>query len=212
MYKANFHPRNLVIVAVAAAALLSFASLAQQKSHGEGQSATPRFLTGAYGFSLNQACARTPFIDPSIVAIDPVTKEMRVDGEFVNVYGTGTMKFNRDGTVQIPNGFITEISAALISANQSPLSVGSEFSCDGDYTIKPDGKLNVVLVCETPTPLPDVRVFIQPILFEGFVSPDRSITLGAYRRDIHSVTVFTDGTPTLERERMCLSSFNFVKR
>jgi hypothetical protein len=212
MYKFNVRPRNLAIVAVAAVALLSFASLAQQTSQAENHSKPPRSLTGTYGFSLNQACVRTPFMDPAIVGIDPVTKEMRVNGEFVNVYGTGTMKFNRDGTVQIPNGFITEISAALTAANQSPVSVGGEFSCDGDYTIKPDGKINVVLVCETPTPLPDVRVFIQPILLEGFVSPDRSITLGAYRRDIHSITVMTNGTPTLERERMCLSSFNFVKR
>ncbi|MES2671325.1 MAG: hypothetical protein V4673_13035 [Pseudomonadota bacterium] len=212
MYKANFHPRNLAIVAVAAAALLSFASVAQQTSHAEDHSPTPRFLNGTFGFSLTQTCVRTPFLDPAIVGIDPATKQMRVDGEFVNVYGTGTMKFNRNGTVQIPNGFITEISAALTAANQSPVSVGGEFSCEGDYTIKPDGKLNVVLVCETPTPLPNVRVFIQPILLEGFVSPDRSITLGTYRRDIHSITVFTDGTPTLERERMCLSSFNFVKR
>ena len=43
--------------------------------------------------------------------------------EFVNVYGTGTMKFNRDGTVQIPNGFITEISAALLRASARGVSV-----------------------------------------------------------------------------------------
>jgi hypothetical protein len=214
MFNTILRRRNVALVAVAACALLSFAGLgiAQQPKHTDGSSPAPRFLNGTYGFSLTQTCVRTPFTPPPAQGIDPTTKQLRVNGEFVSGYGSGTLTFDRNGTVRLENGLITEISAAQIAVNQTPVTAGTQFGCDGDYTLQSDGKLNLVMVCETAPPQPGLRVVLEPIVFEGFVGRDRSINLGTYKRDIHTVTVLSGNTPVQQRQRMCLQSLNLDKR
>jgi hypothetical protein len=149
---------------------------------------------------------------PPAQGIDPATKQMRVNGEFVSGYGTGTLKFNRNGTVTMEDALITEISSGQTAAGQLPVSVGTKFGCEGNYTLHADGKLNVLLVCETVPPQAGLRVLIQPVEFEGFAGNGRSINLGTYKRDIHTVTVYSGSTPVQQRQRMCLQTLNLDKR
>lgn len=212
MSKTSFRPASLALAAATTIAFLSIAGqgLAQQ---GDSEAASaPRVLTGSYGFSLSQTCVRTPFAAPGTQGIDPVTKQLKVDGEFVSGFGSGTFEFDKDGTVQLKNGLITEISAAQTAAGRSPVTPGTQFSCDGDYTLAADGKLALVMVCETLPPGPGLRVLLEPIVFEGFVGNGRAINLGTYKRDIHTVTVYAGGNPVQQRQRMCLQSLNLDKR
>lgn len=201
--------------AVAALALLSLGGVvaAQQAPQSYDHAPVPRFLVGSYGFSMAQTCARTPFMAPPATGIDPATKQMLVNGEFVSGYGNGTLKFNRDGTVAMENALITEITASQVSAGQTPVSAGTQFGCQGTYQVQADGKLTVRLVCETVPPAAGLRVLIQPIEFEGFVSNGgRAINLGTYKRDIHTVTVYSGTTPVQQRQRICLQSLNLDRR
>jgi len=209
-----FRPGRLAFAAAVAIATLSLAGqgLAQQSKADSARAHGPRALTGTYGFSLSQTCVRTPFAAPGTQAIDPVTKQLNVDGEFVSGFGTGVFKFEADGTVQLKNGLITEISAAQTAAGRSPVTPGTQFSCDGDYTIAADGKLDLVMVCETLPPGPGLRVLLEPIVFEGFVGNGRAINLGTYKRDIHTVTVYAGANAVQQRQRMCLQSLNLDKR
>ena len=207
-----FRPR---LVAVATLALLSLggAAGAQQAAFSPDHAPVPRFLTGSFGFSLAQTCARTPFLPPPAAGIDPTTKQFLVNGEFVNGYGSGTLKFNRDGTVAMEDALITEVTASQVSAGQTPVSAGTRFGCQGTYTLQPDGKLTVRFVCETAPPAAGLRVLIQPIEFEGFVTNGgRAINLGTYKRDIHTVTVYSGTTPVQQRQRICLQSLNLDRR
>ena len=209
-----FRPGRIALAAAAAIAALTIAGqgLAQQSKVDAAHAAAPRALSGTYGFSLSQTCVRTPFAAPGTQGIDPVTKQLKVDGEFVSGFGTGAFEFDKNGTVQLKNGLITEISAAQTAAGRSPVTPGTQFSCDGDYTLAADGKLELVMVCETLPPGPGLRVLLEPIVFEGFVGNGRAINLGTYKRDIHTVTVYAGGNPVQQRQRMCLQSLSLDKR
>lgn len=202
-------------VALAAAMLLSLAGAvsAQQATFAGAYASTPRTLSGAYGFSMTQTCVRTPFMAPPANGIDATTKQMLVNGEFVSGFGNGTLRFKRDGSVAMEDALITEITAGQTAAGQSPVSAGTRFGCQGTYQIQPDGKLSLRMVCETAPPAAGIRVLIQPVEFEGFVAGGGQIVnLGTYKRDIHTVTVYSGATPVQQRQRMCLQSLNLDRR
>ncbi len=201
--------------AVAGALLLSAAlagiAIAKEQPKGNAQPSAARILHGAYGFSLSQTCVRTPFQAPPASGFNPATKQLNVNGEFVSGFGSGVLRFERNGVATIENALITEISASQTSAGQSPVSPGTKFGCAGNYNVQPDGKLTVVLSCEATPPAPGLRVIIEPVEFEGFVGAGRSINLGTFKRDLSEVTVYSGATAVQQRQRICLQSLNLDK-
>ncbi len=207
----NSHNRPYARAAAVAASLLSLAlvGFAMADDHGNhGNPSEPRYLTGTYGFSLTQTCARTAFLPPPANGFDPVTKQLRVNGEFVNGFGSGVLKFERGGIATIENALITEITATQTSVGQTPVSAGTRFGCAGTYTLGNDNKLNVSLSCETAPPAAGLRVIIAPVNFEGFLSSNRTLNLGTYQRDLQTVTVYSGTTAVQQRERICLQTLN----
>lgn len=210
MSKANIGSRTSA--AVAGVLLLSSAlvgiAMAKEQPKNNAQPSAPRTLHGAYGFSLSQTCVRTPFQAPPASGFDPATKQLIVGGEFVSGFGSGVLRFERNGVARIENALITEISASQTAAGQSPVSPGTKFGCSGNYHVQPDGKLTVVLSCETAPPAAGLRVIIEPVEFEGFVGAGRSINLGTFKRDLSEVTVYSGTTAVQQRQRICLQNLN----
>ncbi len=209
MSKLNIRPFATIAAAASlvSIALLGFAMAEEPAKPGKHPS-EPRYLSGTYGFSVTQACARAPFLPSPEKGFDPVTKQRLVDGEFSNGIGTGVMRFERGGIATIENGLITEISATLTSAGQTPASVGTRFGCVGTYTLSNDNKIAVSLSCETFPPPPGLRVITEPVEFEGFLSSTRTINLGTYKSALQSITVYDGTTPVQQRQRICLQTLN----
>ena len=210
MYNAIIKPYKW---AAAAASLLLIAlvgSTAMAHDHAKraDHPSEPRFLSGTYGFSLTQTCARTAFLPPPANGFDPVTKQLLVNGEFVNGFGSGVLKFERSGIATIENALITEISASQTSAGQTPVSAGTRFSCAGTYTLGNDNKLNVSLTCDAAPPQAGLRVVIDPVKFEGFLSNHRTLNLGTFKRELQTVTVYSGNTALQQRQRICLQTLN----
>jgi hypothetical protein len=120
-------------VAIVSMLVLSTGAIAsddlEQSSH-----APARSLRGAYGFSLSQSCVRAPFQVPPAAAFDPTTRQLLVDVELVSGFGTGQLKFAKDGVVTLEDGHLTEITANQLSAGSKPVSDGTRFSCTGSYS------------------------------------------------------------------------------
>ncbi len=188
--------------------VLTGIAVAKEESKTNEHPSVPRTLHGAYGFSLSQTCVRTPFQAPPASGFDPVTKQLKVNGEFVSGFGSGVLRFERNGIAKIENALITEITAGQTSAGQTPVSPGTKFGCAGNYHVQPDGKLTVVLSCEAAPPAPGLRVIIEPVEFEGFVGNGRSINLGTFKRDLSEVTVYNGTAAIQQRQRICLQSLN----
>lgn len=182
----------------------AFASdeLEQQESQFSARS-----LRGAYGFSLSQSCVRAPFQVPPAAGFDPITRQLLVDAELVSGFGTGQLKFARDGVVTLEEGHLTEITANQLTAGSKPVSDGTRFGCKGTYSVQPSGKLGVSLSCNVVVPQPGPTVTLQPLNFEGFIAADkRSINLSTVKPEVHTVTVSNGGVVLQQRERICLQS------
>lgn len=210
MSKTNIRLRGRTAAAVILLSALALAGIAVAKEEPKTNAhpSVPRTLHGAYGFSLSQTCVRTPFQAPPASGFDPVTKQLKVDGEFVSGFGSGVLRFERNGIAKIENALITEISASQTAAGKSPVSPGTNFGCSGNYHVQPTGKLTVVLSCEAAPPAAGLRVVIEPVEFEGFVGNGRSINLGTFKRDLSEVTVYSGTTAIQQRQRICLQSLN----
>lgn len=166
-----------------------------------------RTLRGTYGFSLTQGCVRTPFQPPPAAGFDLITQQLLVDGELVHAFGTGKLRFAKDGVVTLEEGQLTEITANLLSAGSKPVSAGTRFNCTGSYNVQPGSKLGVSLSCTVVTPQPGPTVALRPLNLEGFIGEDkRSLNLSTVKPEVHTVTVSNGGVTLLQRERICLHS------
>jgi len=199
---------NLPCVRMAMCSMLALATSAfagdeiEQSGHAQLRS-----LRGAYGFSLTQSCVRTPFQPAPATGFDPTTQQLLVDGELVSGFGTGKLRFAKDGVVTLEDGHLTEITANQLSAGSKPVSSGTRFNCKGNYSVQPGGKLSVSLSCDVVVPQPGPSVVLRPLKFEGFVGEDkRSINLSTVTPEVHTVTVSNAGVILQQRERICLQS------
>ena len=193
-------------VAIISMVALSSSAFAGDETEQSSQTFT-RSLRGSYGFSLSQSCVRAPFQVPPAAGFDPTTRQLLVDAELVSGFGTGQLKFAKDGVVTLEDGHLTEITANLLSAGSKPVSDGTRFSCKGSYSAQPGSKLSVSLSCNVVVPQPGPTVTLQPLNFEGFVAEGgRSINLSTVKPEVHTVTVSNAGVVLQQRERICLQS------
>lgn len=196
------------------AALAVLAALSMGSPHANAQGddegdADTRSLHGEYGFTTTQTCVRTPFQRPPAAGIDVNTRQLLVNGEAINAVGLGVLRFAKDGTVGIEGGVLTEVALNQLSAGQAPLSVGTQFTCSGNYVAQPDNRLSVTLACNVVTPQPGLSVALAPFEFEGFVGRGRrSINLSSVKASLQTVTVSVGGNPVQQRHRLCVQSLS----
>jgi hypothetical protein len=199
----NENPRRVRVAMFSMLALLGSSAFA----HDDGDQAPNRAVRGTYGFSLTQSCVRTPFQPPPAGGFDLTTQQLLVDAELVSAFGTGKLKFAKDGVVSLEDGQITEITANQLSAGSRPVSAGTRFNCTGSHGVPTPGKLGVSLSCTVVTPQPGPVVELKPLNLEGYLSEDRqSLSLTTVKPEVHTVTVSAGGAVLLRRERICLNS------
>ena len=190
--------------------ILAATGSAAQEGQGSTQAHGAAALHGAYGFSLSQSCVRTPFQAPPAAGFDPATKQLLVNGEFVSGFGSGVLRFGRDGVATLEEGLITEITSSQVASAQTPVSPGTRFECVGRHSVSAGNRVAVKLTCEAAAP-PGLRVVIDPVEFEGFVGAGRTLNLNTVKRDLHTVTVYSGATALQQRQRVCLQSLTLNK-
>ena len=170
------------------------------------------FLSGEYGFTTLQNCVRTPFLPAAVSGFDPNTHQLLVNGEVAEAVGSGVMQFAKDGTVTVTAGG-TEVQENQISAGQTPVVPGTEYTCSGTYAVEPTNEVTVTLPsCVVKTNSPGVTVTVGPLEFEGYVGKDRrSINLSLLKANIQTVAVSVAGNVVQKRERICIQSLSLDK-
>ena len=98
-------------------------------------------INGSYGMTSSQSCVRTPFAPPSENGFDEATGTLLVEGESISSINSGVMKFNRDGSVIITEGKLTEILNDLTFPGDVPVSPLTSFSCEGEYHLHTGRKM-----------------------------------------------------------------------
>src|SRR5262245_40555605 len=127
------NPRRTRVALVMLAPLALIGSAVAHDDEG------PKSPRGTYGFTLTQSCVRTPFQPPPAGGFDLTTQALLVDAELVSAYGTGKLKFGRDGALTLEEGRLTEITANLLSAGAKPVSPGTSFNCTGAHSLPAPG-------------------------------------------------------------------------
>jgi len=202
----NLRFARLAMVSMLAPLALLTSAFAGDELEQSGQG-NSRSLRGAYGFSLTQSCVRTPFQPPPAAGFDLTTLQLLVDAELVSAFGTGKLRFAKDGVVTLEEGHLTEITANQLSAGSRPVSPGTLFNCTGSYSVQPGSRLGVSLSCNVVTSQPGPSVVLRPLNLEGFIGEDkRSLNLSTVKPEVHTVTVSNGGVVLLQRERICLQS------
>jgi hypothetical protein len=170
---------------------------------GQGGDNESPHVNGDYRFVITHNCVRTSFQQPPANGFNPETKQFVVPGEAQIVTGTGVLRLEQDGSLQVLEGRQTELSTNLLSPGQIPIMPPAEFGCTGSYTAQ-DDKLAVTLLCSVKVPEPGVTVTVSPQKFEGFIDQRRRIlNLINIAGEIQSVTVAVAGNPVQQLQRIC---------
>jgi hypothetical protein len=165
----------------------------------------PRYFAGHYGFTTDQTCVRTLPQPPGTVSIDPDTRMLLVDGEIIDMSGSGIMTFSRDGGFTL-RGVAAEFQKATLSAGDVPIRDGFLPVCSGTYVTDENNKLSVEFDCTIDVPSLGATIQAGPVLAEGYVGRGaRSITLNLLQ-NVQTLTVSMPGG-IAEFQRVCLQRF-----
>jgi hypothetical protein len=177
----------------------------QTAHHGQ-----QRFLQGDYGFTTSNSCVRALPHPPSIVGIDPDTRQLLVPGEAVSQSGLGVMHFFRDGRMRL-EATASEVNFNANQAGMTPSTTGLDGTCTGTYTLGRGNKLTVFFNCHVDIPQQGVSFDLGPVESEGFVNEDgRTINLNQ-KDNIQTVTLFLPNGNQLVSERVCTQRFALTK-
>jgi hypothetical protein len=146
---------------------------------------------------------RTPYQPPPANGFDPNTKQLLVEGETISAIGSGLLRFEEDGSLQLLEGKQTEVSLGLIAPGKTPITPPAEFTCAGNYTVD-SGKVSFTLTCDIKIPDPNIKVTVGPQQFEGYVDREKkTMNLTNIAGGIQAVTVSMFGNPVQQRQRIC---------
>lgn len=193
---------NSHILAISSA---MFLIVTAANSQAEGSAKWQRTLHGEYGLVTTQSCVRTPFHDPSTPGIDPATGQLLLDSEAVATVGTGTISFERDGSLMLSDGVMTELSHTVVSAGATPIPAPSKVNCPGHYSVNSNNEITMSMSCDVAPPQAGVSVVLEPLNFQGHVSRSREhIQLADVPGDLQKVSVLIGNTVVQQRERVCV--------
>ena len=187
---------------LSASLMLAFASVATVRADQDSEQG-PHNVKGEYRVIVNQVCVRTPFQPPPANGFDPNTKQLLVEGETIAALGTGLLRFEDDGTLQMLEGTQTEVSFGLIAPGKTPITPPAQFTCSGNYTADGD-KVSFTLTCDIKVPDPSLKVTVGPQQFEGYVDREKkTMNLTNIAGGIQAITVSMFGNPVQQRQRIC---------
>lgn len=201
-----------------AAGLAAFMGLAvsgsQALAHdsGEGWGEIFKRLHGDYGLTTKYSCVRTPFLPPGTPGIDRPTKQLLVGADVADAVGSGVMSFAPDGTVTV-SVVGAELETAKVLPGQAPVTTGVQYGCQGTYSLKPEGRIEVSFpTCNVTSRQPGISVTVSPLELEGFIGSDRNtMVLSLLKGTVETVAVWAGGNVVQQRERMCLASFSLTE-
>jgi len=174
---------------------------------GDDDEAGTHALRGDYGFTLTQACVRTPFQRPPAAGFDSATHQLLVNAEAISAIGAGIMRFAKDGGVTVEDAAVSEVQLNQIAAGQVPVAPKTEFDCTGSYVLQPQNKIAVTLSCNAHVSQPGVTVTVAPFEFVGFLNHRGRVTsLSSVEGNLQTVTVAAGGQPVQQRQRICAQS------
>src|ERR1051326_6681792 len=90
--------------------------MAGDRPEGNG----PQQITGDYRVAITQICVRTPYQAPPASGFDPNTQQLLTDGETVTAIGSGLLRFDDEGKVEILEGVQTEVSLNQTASGKTP--------------------------------------------------------------------------------------------
>jgi hypothetical protein len=179
-------------------AIVFATSLFAEEGSREGGS-----IGGDYRVVINHSCVRTPFVPPPANGFDPNTKQLLTEGEAVTALGTGLLRLEQDGSLQLLEGLQTEVSTSIIGAGKTPVTPPAEFACTGNYSVN-GKKMTLTLACEVKTPDPTIKVVVGPQHFEGYIDRNgKTISLTNLAGAIQTISVSAFGNTVQQRQRIC---------
>ena len=188
-------------------ALLSVGSTAAWAGDGGGEL---QYLQGDYGLTTVSNCVRALPHPPSIVGLDPNTRQLLVPGEAVAQSGSGVMHFYKDGRA-IFKGTASELDIDKTTTSDIPSIPGLTLDCDGTYILASGNKMTLLVTCRVGVPNAGISFEVKPVEAEGFVgSHGRSINLNQ-KQNVQIVTFTLPNGAELKSERVCAQRFDLSK-
>ena len=168
-----------------------------------------QYLQGDYGLTTVSNCVRALPHPPSIVGLDPNTRQLLVPGEAVAQKGSGVMHFYKDGRV-IFKSIASELNLDKKTIGDIPSISGFAVDCDGTYNLASGNKMTFLLTCGVDTPSAGISFKVQ-VEAEGFVgSHGRLINLNQ-KQNVQIVTFTLPNGVELKSERVCAQRFDLNK-
>ena len=169
-----------------------------------------RYLEGNYGFTTSNNCVRAIPHPPSIVGIDPNTRQLLVPGEAIAQSGLGVMHFFKNGTMTL-EATASEVNLDKIAAGDFPSTPGLDGTCRGTYTLAAGNKVTLLFNCHIDIPSTGVSFDLGPTEAVGFMG-DRSRSMNlSQKENIQTVTLFLPNGAMLKSERVCVQRFALNK-
>ena len=193
-------PLRLGLLASMAMVLAGSVTLARTQEPDKNKADT---LNGRYGVSMYQSCIQTPRGQPPATGFDPTTGALVQKGEILGAVLKGTLLFDRQGNVSVPDALLSDLFFDKTNVGDVPISAKTPVSCQGSYS-RADESLNLTLDCVAQLP-PNLTVTIGTFKIEGLVGTQgRAITISSVEGNVLKESVAVGGHTVAERERVCL--------
>ncbi len=171
--------------------------------------AKARHLQGSYGLTTLSMCLRAQPHPPSVVGMDPVTRQLLLPAEATTQSGSGVMHFFRDGRARL-EGTATEVDLNQNNAGNVPSIPGLTLVCSGTHRVEAGNRFVLQASCRVSIP-GGPSFDVAPVEAEGFIAEDdRSIEL-VQKDNIQTISFALPDGNTLISERVCAQRFSLEK-
>lgn len=200
--------RNKWIVYAALLAAVASTGIAYAGDKDEDES---RPINGDYQVVIASSCVRTAYQPAPASGFDPNTRQLVLEGQMLTALGSGLMRFDEDGTVQLLDGSQTEVSLDQTAVGRTPVAPPAQFTCSGKYT-RQGHKVALTLSCDIKVPDPGVKVTLGPQDFVGYIGRGRqSISMVNIAGGIQTISVSVGGMFVQQRQRICTQQVSGIK-
>jgi hypothetical protein len=194
------------LVVLAALSMGSIRAQAQSEESPAYGAHGAKSLDGDYGLVTIVSCAYSTPQAPGVASINSNTGEFLVNGQPINLSGSGIMTFKPNGTLTL-NANGAQVETSDILAGQTPFVSGFLSICDGSYSISDAGKqLSLSFNCAITVPGQPVKLNVGPVKWDGFIGHDAlQIHLnGEQNVQTIAISLASTGQQVQEQQRICL--------